>query len=91
MLRDAAGKVSHLTQDVTMKYKHIAQFKMGPDAIHIQARCDHEKQWLTTLYKLTDAKLEAIINECPIEWKVLINIEELSDIEAGPPPDFPFD
>ena len=26
-------------------------------------------------------------NDCPVEWKFLVSIEELSNKEVGPPPD----
>ena len=70
---------------------NISRFTMGPHAIHIQAQDDDEKQWLTTLYKLMDEEVEPIINDCPIECKVLVSIEELLYTEAGPPSDMRVD
>ena len=67
------------------KYRRIECFAMGYHVIHIQVRRDGVKKWLTTLYRLRDPDLEEIINDWPIKWKVLVNIEELSDMEVGPP------
>ena len=47
-LCDIVGKVPHLFEERMTKYWWIARFAMGPHIIHIQARCDGEKQWFTT-------------------------------------------
>ena len=60
---------------------------MGPHVIRIQVRHDSEKKWLTTMYKLMDEELEEIIDDWPVEWKVSVSIEELSNIEVSPPTD----
>ena len=79
--------MSQLTDEASKKYKRIEQLSIGPYAIHIQAQHDVDNQWLTTQFKLADEDLDAIIDEWPLECKVTLSDEELSDIENGPPPD----
>ena len=57
--------------------------------IQIQEQHEIKHQWLKTHYKLTNEELEAIIDEWPLEWKVPVGIEELSDMEDGLPLDIP--
>ena len=63
MLQDEAGKVSCLIEEAIIKYRWIAWFTMGPHAIHIQARHEDKKKWLTALYKILDEELDSIIDE----------------------------
>ena len=39
-------------------------------------------------YKMSDTELEAMINDCPVEWHELVSLEEIS---TGPPTDAPVD
>ena len=72
-----------------MKYRWITRFSMGPHAIHIQPRHDGEKKWLTNWYKLTDEEVDSIIDEWHVDWKVLVSVKDLLDIDACPTPDAP--
>ena len=64
---------------------------MGLHEIHVQAWRVLDKQWLETQHKLTNEELDAIVVECPAEWRDLISVEEVSDAVAGPPVDVPMD
>ena len=39
-LQAAAVKVSQLSEEVVTNFQRIAQFAIGPHAIHVQERCD---------------------------------------------------
>ena len=64
---------------------------MGPNSIHIQARRDNDKQWLTTRYKLIDEEIDMLVDDWPAKWRIPVNNEELSETGVGPPPDTPID
>ena len=36
-----------------------------------------------------DEDLDTIVGDWPTEWSMSVNVEELSDIVVGPPPDAP--
>ena len=64
---------------------------MGSHSIHIQAHWDGDKKCLSTMYKLMDEELGTIVADWPLEWKVLVSIEYLSDTEVGTLPDSPIE
>ena len=67
-LQATAVKVPRLSEEATKKYQRIAQFVIGPHAIHAKAWHDQDRKWLSTPYKLFDAELEAMVNDWPAEW-----------------------
>ena len=69
-------------------YQRIAWLVIRPHAIHIQVWHDSDNKWLVMRYKVFDAEIEAIINDWPIEWHELVNLEEVS---TGLPTDAPND
>ena len=73
------------------KYRQIIKFSIGLHAICVQVRRDLEEQWLAMHYKLTNANMDAVVDEWATEWRGLVSVEEVSDTEAGPPPDDPMD
>ena len=86
-LWDVTGIILRLTNEVATKYRRHARLSIGAHAIHIHEWHDVEHHWLMTKYKLTDEELDVIINECPLEWKVPFNIEELLKTKTRPPLD----
>ena len=54
----------------------------------MQARCELEKQWFPTPYKLSDAELETFVDDWPATWREPFSLEEAS---TGPPIDAPVD
>ena len=78
MLQASAVKVPRLSEEATEKYQSIAQFTIGPHAIHLQVRHDPDKKWLSMCYKVSDTDLETMLNDWPVEWCEPVSTEELS-------------
>ena len=81
-------KILCLSNKAVVKYQCIIHFTIGPHSIHVQVRRDQDKQWFPTLYKLSDAELEAIVVYWPIEWREPVSIQ---DVWTGPPVNAPVD
>lgn len=56
---------------------------MDPHSIHIQERREKDNQWIATQYKLMDKDIGTLFDDWPIEWRILVNNEELSDTAFG--------
>ena len=82
----AAVKVPRLKEEASTNFQWIVHFAIGPHAIHVQARQDPSKQWFPMRYKVTDAKMQAMINDWPTKWREPISVTEIS---IGPPVDAP--
>ena len=70
-------KVPHLPNTATSKYQRIIRFAVNPHSIYIQAHRDPDKQWLPMAYKITDAELEVIVQDWPVDWCKLVSAEEM--------------
>ena len=88
LLQDESLEVPLLFEEAAAKYQPIAQFFIGPHAIHMQAQRDPDNKWFSTHYKLYDAELETIVNDWPTAWRELVSLEEVS---TGPLVDAPVD
>ena len=62
-------KVPHLSTSTTSKDQRIIWYAIKSHSIYIQKRRDPDKQWLPMAYKITDAELEAVVQDWPADWR----------------------
>ena len=59
-LQVATVKVLRLKEEGVAKYCRVIRFTIVPHAIHVQAQCGPEKQWLEKHYNIMEDELDAI-------------------------------
>ena len=91
VLQAATMKIPHLSEEAIVKYQWIVQFAMGPHEIHVQARREPDKQWLSTYYSLNYVQMDSILDDWHAEWQEPVSEDEVSDIVTVPPADAPVD